>query len=74
MRVRGAEPTLTDLGKHQMVMVRCQCGHSAPVRPSALPKAPKTFRVDKTPIWQLPRYMKCTICGAKRASVAVMTR
>lgn len=70
----GPEGTLTDLGKYQMVMARCPCGHSGAVRPSALPEAPKTFNKWKTPIWQLPRYMRCSKCGAKRATVRVMTR
>lgn len=74
MMAAGVEGTLPELGKYQMVMVRCQCGHRGPLRPSALPGTPKTFNKWKTPIWQLPRYLKCSVCGTKRASVRVMTR
>jgi hypothetical protein len=69
MRNRSPNATLYDLGKYDMLMARCPCGHRAPVLPSNVRPGFNPRIVD------LPKYLWCEVCKKKGlATVWVMTR
>jgi hypothetical protein len=64
--VTGA--TLWTLGKGEFLFIRCgaapqgrACGHTGIVLPSTLPKE---FDLH-TPLWRLPRHLRCSKCGER---------